>query len=214
MSVAGSAGSPIPGRQRSTTRELRLAGLLLAGLAAAVVLRTAVGGAGVARSPVAGLLFAGVLVVLAIAVRVPQRTRVSAQSQRSSPLRTIAIGLGGAVVLCLPAVVARADVGTLAARPGDAFLGWAAVVAVVATVEEWFLRGLLHRLLEPVGAVVAVGVPALAFAALHLPLYGASAVPLDLAVGVWLGALRVVAGRWSAAAVAHIAADWAAWFLA
>jgi hypothetical protein len=187
-----------------------LAVLLLGGLAAAVVLRTAVGGAGVARSPVAGLLFAGVLVALAAIARPQWLPRPA----RTSPLRGLAYGLAGAVVLCLPALASRWDAGTLAARPGDAFFNWAAVVAVVAIAEEWFLRGVLHRLLEPRGTVVALLVPAGAFAALHLPLYGLAALPLDLAVGIWLGALRIVAGRWSAAAVAHVVADWAAWFIA
>jgi hypothetical protein len=184
--------------------------LLLVGLAAAVLLRTAVGGAGVARSPVAGLLFAAVLVPLSLVGRPATR---SARA-RTSPVPSLAIGLGGAAVLCLPALASRLDTGTLAARPGELFLGWAVVVAVVAGAEEWFLRGVLHRLLEPFGTVVALLVPAAAFAALHLPLYGLAAMPLDFAVGVWLGALRVVTGRWTAAAVAHVVADWAAWFLA
>ncbi len=208
--VARPPGSAAGLRRSLSARDLRISVLLLVGLAAAVALRTAVGGEGVARSPVAGLLFAAVLTALAAGVRLPPRGGGPATSSAAA----LAVGLAGAVVLCVPALLSRWSIGTLVARPGDAFLGWAAVVAVVATAEEWFLRGVLHRLLERRGTVVTVGVPALAFAALHLPLYGASAFPLDLAVGVWLGALRVAAGRWSAPAVAHVVADWAAWFLA
>lgn len=200
----------VGGRRARFDSDLRLVGLLLVGLVAAVVLRTAVGGAGVARSPVAGLLFAGVLVVLSVCVRPAARPRAA----RMSPALGVATGFVGAVVLCLPALAARWDAGTLAARPGDAFVGWAVVVALVAAAEQWFLRGVLHRLLEPHGTVVALLVPAVAFAGLHLPLYGVAALPLDFAVGIWLGALRVVTGRWTVPAVAHVVADWAAWFLA
>jgi hypothetical protein len=46
-----------------------------------------------------------------------------------------------------------------------------------------------------------------------VPLYGWGAVPLDLAVGVWLGGLRLVTGGWAAPAVAHTFADLAAGWL-
>jgi membrane protease YdiL (CAAX protease family) len=88
------------------------------------------------------------------------------------------------------------------------------VVTVVAGAEEAFLRGTLHRRVEEVagpGAAVAAG--ALAFAALHVPLYGWGAAPLDLAVGCWLGWLRLVTGGWAAPALAHTVADLAAWWL-
>jgi hypothetical protein len=59
----------------------------------------------------------------------------------------------------------------------------------------------------------AVVVAAIAFAALHVPLYGWHVVPLDLAVGLVLGATRLVAGTWTAAGVAHVGADLAGWWL-
>ena len=71
-----------------------------------------------------------------------------------------------------------------------------------------------------VGAVVqrrsgphaAVVVAAIAFAGLHVPLYGWHVVPLDLAVGLLLGATRLLAGTWTAPAAAHIGADLAGWW--
>jgi membrane protease YdiL (CAAX protease family) len=59
----------------------------------------------------------------------------------------------------------------------------------------------------------AVVVAAIAFALLHAPLYGWHAVPLDLAVGVVLGATRALAGTWTAPAIAHVGADLAGWWL-
>lgn len=172
--------------------------LLLVGLAAAILIRNAIGGAGVARSAPAGLVFAALLMGLTLLVsprRPNARRRLGHRSlqRRPSPARAVGIGLAGAVVLCVPAAAAIVLEGRdFPARPADAFLGWAAVVTVVATAEEVFLRGALYRLLERFGLAVAIGVPAVAFAALHLPLYGWGALPLDFAVGVWLGALRAV----------------------
>jgi hypothetical protein len=182
---------------------------LLIGFGAAVALRSAVGGAGVARSAPAGLVFAACLLALAAAGAVPVRRPASAARHLGG---AAGIGLGGAVVLCVPAVLHRLGGAELpVGREGLA--SWALVVLVVAGSEEVFLRGTLFRLLEPRGPVVAVLVPAVAFAALHVPLYGWGAAPLDLAVGVWLGALRVVGGSWIAPAVAHVLADVAAWWL-
>ena len=66
---------------------------------------------------------------------------------------------------------------------------------------------------DAAGDAAAVLVPAVAFAALHVPLYGWHVVPLDLAVGVLLGELRRSTGTAAAPAVTHVGADLAAWFL-
>jgi membrane protease YdiL (CAAX protease family) len=60
---------------------------------------------------------------------------------------------------------------------------------------------------------VSLGVTSVAFALMHVPTYGVPAVPLDLGVGLVLGGLRVLSGGPGAPAVAHVAADLAAWFL-
>lgn len=176
------------------------AAALLVGLAVAVGLRVVVGGDDVARSVPAGLVFAACLLVLALAAR----TRV--------PLSWRAVGLGllGVVVVCLPVGLGH----LLALRPlhgTQGFLPWAAAVVVVAGVEEVFLRGALFDAIARPWA--AVGVSAAAFALLHVPMYGWQAVPLDLAVGVVLGGLRLEAGTPAAPAVTHVGADLVGWFL-
>ena len=174
--------------------------LLLLGFLTAVLLRVVVGGDDVARSEPAGLLFAGLLVAGAVA----GRTRVPLSR------RAVALGLAGVVVLCVPVLLSWTP------RPPvvHGFARWAVVVSVVAVAEEWFLRGTLYDAVERLaGADVAIGVGAVAFGLLHLPLYGWGAVPLDIAVGVLLGELRRVSGTPAAPAVTHVGADLAAWFL-
>jgi len=41
----------------------------------------------------------------------------------------------------------------------------------------------------------------------HVPLYGVGALPLDAAVGLLLGGLRLLTGGWVAPAAAHALAD-------
>jgi membrane protease YdiL (CAAX protease family) len=176
-------------------------GLLLAGFAMAVGARLAVGGPGPARSPGAGLLFA--LLLLAMSAAAGTRVAVS--------FRAIGFGLAGAVLLCAPVALMRMsqplhDVAGLAP--------WALVVAVVATAEEVFLRGTLYDAVRAASSErAAIVVGAVAFAALHVPLYGWHVVPLDLVVGVVLGELRRASGTAAAPAVTHVLADWAGWFL-
>jgi membrane protease YdiL (CAAX protease family) len=81
--------------------------------------------------------------------------------------------------------------------------------------EEVLLRGVLFAEIgEALGTAAAVVLTAIAFALLHVPLYGPGVLPLDLAVGLWLGTLRVVSGSVTAPAAAHTLADIAAWWLA
>ncbi len=183
------------------TRPLAVLALLI-GFTASVLVRVAIGGRAVAGSATAGLVFAGCLVVLSLTVR------PSAAVSR----RALLLGLGGAAVLCLPSVVGHAV--HPGVRPGGSYVHWALVVTVVAVAEEAFLRGALYSLVRDWrGDTVALLVTAVAFAALHLPLYGWGSVPLDLAVGLVLGVLREQTGGWAAPAVCHVAADLAAWWL-
>ena len=85
----------------------------------------------------------------------------------------------------------------------------------VAPAEELVLRGVLQpqlrRALGPGAAILAVGV---LFAAIHLPVYGWSAMPLDLGVGILLGWLREETRSVAACVTAHTLADLGSWFLA
>jgi membrane protease YdiL (CAAX protease family) len=181
----------------------RLTLVLLAGFAVAVGLRTAIGGTGVTQSVLAGLVFAATLIALALTARTPFRP-----TQRS-----IMTGLGGGLFLCVPAVISR-SFQTSVPISASGYLAWALVIVIVAGAEEYFLRGALYAAAAGwLGEAPAVAIGAVAFAGLHVPLYGWHVIPLDLAVGLWLGALRVVGRDSSAPALAHILADLAAWWL-
>ncbi len=170
-------------------------------LAGAVGVRTGLAGVAGASSVPAGLAFAAVLLAVVAVVRPPTAMTV----------RVVVTGLAGALLLAAPAVVSR---GVADVHPAGGFTGWAVATAVVATAEEAFLRGSLFTAVERRrGIDAAVVVTAAAFAALHVPLYGWHVVPLDLAVGLALGAMRVVAGSWTAPAVAHVGADLVGWWL-
>jgi membrane protease YdiL (CAAX protease family) len=180
---------------------LLLAGLLICGFGLCVGVRLLIGGPGPARSPAAGLVFAALL--LAFAAAAATRVPVS--------MRAVGAGLAGGLLLCLPVVVSRIG---LPLHSADGFASWAAVVTIVATAEEIFLRGTLYDAVSQVAGVpAAIGVGAMAFALLHVPLYGWHVVPLDLVVGVVLGEIRRSSGTAAAPAVAHVSADLFGWFL-
>jgi membrane protease YdiL (CAAX protease family) len=181
-------------------RPATTAALLLSALGAAVVVRVAVAGPDGAGSLRAGLAFAGCLAVLGLVSR--------AGAVVSS--RALVLGAAGAVLLGLPAVATR---GIADVHPAGQFLTWAAATTLVAVTEEAVLRGALFDALDRWrGPDVAVVGAALAFALLHVPLYGWYVVPLDLAVGLLLGALRLLTGTWTAPAVAHTGADLIGWW--
>jgi membrane protease YdiL (CAAX protease family) len=127
--------------------------------------------------------------------------------------RAVLAGVAGAIVLCVPAAVRHAD-GVMPVLPLDGYVPWAVGVVAVAVAEEALLRGSLFTALEQrAGTVAAIAATSLAFALLHVPLYGWTVVPLDLAVGVWLAALRASTGSVVAPALAHSLADLAGWWL-
>ncbi len=175
---------------------------LLAGFTLAVMVRLVIGGHAVAGSASAGLVFAGCLIALGLA----------AGTRFVISKRAAIIGLLGGLALCVPAVVAH-----LSGQPPvsvQGYLGWAVAVTIVATAEEFFLRGTLYDAVTNWrGQSVAILVSAVAFALLHVPLYGWQVLPLDLAVGLWLGSLRAVTNTWTAPAMAHTIADLLAWWL-
>jgi membrane protease YdiL (CAAX protease family) len=177
----------------------------LGGLGCALAVRVAVAGADGVRSVVAGLTFA----VLVAAVAAITRAHLP-----SAPVtRAVLAGVAGAVVLCVPAAVRHTD-GIMPVLPLGGYLPWAVGVVAVAIAEETLLRGSLFTALEQrAGTVAALAATSLAFALLHVPLYGWTVVPLDLAVGVWLGALRASTRSVVAPALAHSLADLAGWWL-
>jgi membrane protease YdiL (CAAX protease family) len=117
-------------------------------------------------------------------------------------------------VTVIGAAIAGAPIVPGVARPAAPFLPWAAITILVATAEEGILRGVLFDRLRAVGGLFpAVVVTTVAFALLHVPLYGWDVVPLDLAVGLGLVGLRLSTRTVLAPIVAHAVADLATWWL-
>jgi membrane protease YdiL (CAAX protease family) len=179
--------------------------LLVIGLAAVAALRWAGTRAGL--DPLAlGVGFGAGLVALAWSR--PQRPA----------FRNIAIGaVAGLALVALTTAGAALAGTTLPAglgRPAAPFLPWAAITLLVATGEEALLRGRLFDATRRAGGVtVAVLVTTVAFALLHVPLYGWHVVPLDLAVGLGFAGLRLLTRGIAAPAAAHAVADLATWWL-
>ena len=175
--------------------------LLGTGFVLAVLLRVLIGGPGVAQSPFAGLVFGGCLLVLALSVG----------ARLTWSLAAVGWGLGAAALLCLPVLIIR---GAQPLHDSDGFVRWAFVVTFVAVAEEFFLRGALYdAVADRAGETAAIVVAAVAFALLHVPLYGWQVLALDVVVGLIFGELRRRTGTPAAPAVAHVGADLAAWFL-
>jgi len=185
----------------------RRAWALLLGLGGAVIIRVAVAGSAGVGSVSAGVVFGAL--VLGLAVLPGVRAAFA-----SGPVRDqLVLGLAGAAVLCaVPLAVHLRTPGS--ALPLGQLPRWAAVVTVVAVAEEMLLRGVLWSAVEAWrGTTAALVLTTAAFGLLHVPLYGWDALPLDLAVGLLLGGLRMAARGWGSAAVAHTVADLAGWWL-
>jgi membrane protease YdiL (CAAX protease family) len=98
--------------------------------------------------------------------------------------------------------------------PPAGFFGWIPMVALVSFAEETWLRGVvqpsLRSWLGPAGAIIAA---ALVFAAIHAPVYGAAAIPLDMGVGALIGLLRERLNSVAACGIAHTVADLGWWWI-
>ncbi|HZQ84842.1 MAG TPA: CPBP family intramembrane glutamic endopeptidase [Acidimicrobiales bacterium] len=78
---------------------------------------------------------------------------------------------------------------------------------LAAVAEEAFFRRFLYGVLAPYGAGVAIGVTAVAFAAVHVTVYGAWVLPIDLAAGALLSWQRWATGSWTVPAATHVIAN-------
>lgn len=186
--------------------------LLLAGLGLAVVARSWATRAGL-DALVVGAVFGLALATLALAGAGPRR-------MPSGRAVLVSLALGGAFGLALVVLAwAGAALGGSMfvpglGRPAAPFLPWVAITVLVAGAEEALLRGRLFDAIRRDGGVLtALAMTTVAFALLHVPLYGWNVVPLDLAVGLALGGLRLATGGVVAPATAHTVADLATWWL-
>jgi membrane protease YdiL (CAAX protease family) len=105
-------------------------------------------------------------------------------------------------------IVAFAAVRSLFPNPFLPFSAAAALGGSVAAVaEEAFFRRFLYGWLARRGTAIAVVGSAMAFAAVHAPLYGAAALPIDLGAGLLFGWQRWATGGWTAPAATHVVAN-------
>jgi membrane protease YdiL (CAAX protease family) len=126
----------------------------------------------------------------------------------------VVVGLGLVALVQVGAGFAAAPLIPGLGRPAASFVPWAAITILVAGTEEALLRGSLFAMVDRAGGIVAaLVVTTAAFALMHVPLYGWHVVPLDLAVGVVLGGLRLATRSVSAPAAAHAVADLGTWWL-
>jgi membrane protease YdiL (CAAX protease family) len=160
---------------------------------------------------VLGAAFGGALLLAAISVATVRH------SLRGLPApRSLFLGAALGATLLIPGAWMRAHgvVGPGGVLPHDYALAWVPLVALISAGEETFLRGWLQPLARqawgPGPGIVVVGA---IFAAVHVPIYGWMAIPLDLGVGILVGCLREYSGSVAACAVTHFVADLGHWWL-
>ena len=195
---------------------------LVAGLAAIVAARWAATRLGMDPLAVGagfGLALA-VLVVASPPVRARAQGRIggSAAGRSRRAASGVVIGIASGLVLVaivgIGAAIAGAQLVPGLGRPAADFAPWVAITILVASVEEALLRGRLFDAIRGSGGVLAaVAITTIAFALMHVPLYGWHVVPLDLAVGLAFAGLRLAIGSVVAPAAAHSTADLATWWL-
>jgi membrane protease YdiL (CAAX protease family) len=164
-----------------------------------------------------GAAFGVGLVALSLAMR-PARSSAITPGIPEGLLVRLAIGAAAGVVLVAIVVAASAISGrplvSGVMRPAAPFPSWAAITMVVASAEEILLRGRAFDAVRRAGgAPAAILITTVAFALMHVPLYGWHVVPLDLAVGLGFAGLRLATCGVAAPAAAHAVADLATWWL-
>jgi membrane protease YdiL (CAAX protease family) len=144
--------------------------------------------------PVAVL--AGLFVVLLV-VGLAWPARALTASARASAAAVVAVGLAGFVL------------GRLAGGHSPAPLTprILAMTALAAIAEEAFFRRLVYGALASGGPALAVIGSALLFALVHVTVYGAWVLPIDLAAGLVLSWQRWASGSWSTPALTHVLAN-------
>ena len=209
----------VPAGALAAFRANAVVGRWLPSLAISVVLSALVAGrwwatrAGLDAVAIGAAYGAGLLVAAAAA-----DVRRSRGALRRVQLRHLALGaaVGLGLVALTFAGAALSGVHLLPGigRPAGPFISWALVTVLVASAQERLLRGaLFDRVRDAGGVLAAIALTTLAFALIHVPLYGWHVVPLDLAVGLVFAGLRLRTGGIAAAATAHTVADLATWWL-
>ena len=155
------------------------------------------------------LVTAGVGVVGLLApVEAPSVSRSVHPTSAANWLTAVALGLVAMLIAArLPGLlgIAPHGAGRIVVRAAPAAVA-ASVVAAVA--EEAFFRRLVYGwLASSWGTAAAICGSAVAFAAIHVPVYGFAVLPIDTAAGLLLGWQRWMTGGWSASGLTHVAAN-------
>jgi len=130
--------------------------------------------------------------------------------------RSISMGAALGAALLIPGGWMRAQgiIGPGALLPHGYAFAWVPLIALISAGEETFLRGWLQPLARQAwGPGLAIGFVGALFAAMHVPIYGWIALPLDFGVGILVGCLREYSGSVAACGVAHFVADLGHWWL-
>jgi membrane protease YdiL (CAAX protease family) len=142
----------------------------------------------------------GTLFVALLGVAVLWPVEVGARTGAAAPAGAVlALGVGAFAVGRL------LSAGTPPPIEATAFVIGLNTLAAVA--EEAFFRRLVYGALLAGGPVLAVAGSALLFAAVHVTVYGAWVLPLDLAAGLLFGWQRHVTGSWAVPAATHSVAN-------
>ena len=155
------------------------------------------------------LVTGGVGVVGLLApVEAPSAARAVHPASVTNWLTALSLGLIAMLVAArLPGLLGMAPhgAGRIVVQAAPAAVA-ASVVAAVA--EEAFFRRLVYGwLASSWWTAVAICGSAVAFAAIHVPVYGFAVLPIDTAAGLLLGWQRWMTGGWSASGLTHIAAN-------
>ncbi len=138
---------------------------------------------------------AAIVAAVAIASLLPH---VRSEPSRLAPWAVTAIGVSGVVAVSV--IVGR--------PPGFPAASASVPLAVGAAVaEEALFRRLAYDRLLWAGAGTAVVATAVAFALIHVPLYGWAAFPVDLGAGLVLSWQRYASGDWRASGLTHVIAN-------
>jgi membrane protease YdiL (CAAX protease family) len=124
----------------------------------------------------------------------------TASQPRRDTSMLIVIAVGAAAVLSAYLLVSGPPHGAIATR-------FVILDVVAAVAEEAFFRRLLFALLRPAGAIAAIVGSAGVFALVHVTVYGAWVLPIDLGVGLLFAWQREASGSWISSAVTHTFAN-------
>jgi membrane protease YdiL (CAAX protease family) len=126
----------------------------------------------------------------------PRQTSAPAATSRALPV--LGVGLGAFV---LGRLVGGGE------APQPLALHVVALGTLAAVAEEAFFRRFVYDALLPGGAALAVVGSAVLFALVHVTVYGAWVLPIDLAAGLVLSWQRWASGSWKVPAVTHAVAN-------